>query len=535
MTARHLQVHRGSYRDSVRLMQVSRALTGVAGVSGALVAMATDLNLELVAAMGFPPPEAGPNDMVVAVTADGDAALTAALDRLDAELHRPAGPAPGGGAATTPPRTLGSAVGRLDATLALVSTPGRYAFVDAVDALEAGVSVMVFSDNVPVAQEVLLKDIGARHGLLVMGPDCGTAVVGGVGLGFANVVRPGPVGLVAASGTGAQQVMALLDAADTGISHCLGVGGRDLSAPVGGRSTLAALDALDADPDTGLIMVVSKPPDADVADRIREHAAGLRTPVRFAFLGRERPDLTEAVAGCLRALGRPVPPAWPSWLPPAPPTAGPGALRGLFSGGTLCDEAMVIASAALGPVASNIPLRPQWRLSQDGRPTGHTMIDFGDDAYTRGRPHPMIDNGLRLERLAAEAADPSCRVILLDVVLGHGAHPDPAGDLAPAIAAAGAGGRGPAVVVSLIGTTDDPQGLTRQATALHEVGAAVFRSNADATRHAVALVTGAAPAARPDADGAAATTAGTDAAGTGAATAAAGTGAATAEATTGPA
>jgi FdrA protein len=492
MTARHLEVRRGSYRDSVRLMQVSRDLTAVPGVSQALVAMATDLNLELLAGLGFPaPPEAGPNDMVVAVAAEDEAGIAAALARLGAELDRVARPS-ADGRATTPAHTLGSAVRRLDATVALVSTPGRYAFVDAVDALESGASVMVFSDNVPVAQEVLLKDLAARLGLLVMGPDCGTAVLAGVGLGFANVTRPGPVGVVAASGTGAQQVMALFDAADTGISHCLGVGGRDLSADVAGRSTLTALDALDADPGTELIMVVSKPPDPRVAARVREHAAGLRTPVRFAFLGAGQPDLAEATADALRALGTSPPAAWQSWPAAATPGGRAGALRGLFSGGTLCDEAMVIASAALGPVLSNIPLRPEWRLPPAGHAAGHaaghSMIDFGDDAYTRGRPHPMIDNGLRTERLTTEAADPSCGVILLDVVLGHGAHPDPAGELAPAVAAAVDGGRGPAVVVSLVGTADDPQGLTRQATALSEAGAAVFRANADAARHAVGLL-----------------------------------------------
>jgi FdrA protein len=510
MTARLLEVRRGAYHDSVRLMQVSRVLAGVPGVSEALVAMATDLNLELLAGMGFPPPAgAGPNDMVVALAGD-EAGVAAALDRLGAELDRPAG-ADATGPADVPARTAGSAVRRYGANLVLVSTPGRYAFVDAMDALEAGASVLVFSDNVPVDQEVALKEAAARRGLLVMGPDCGTAVVGGVGLGFANVVRPGPVGLVAASGTGAQQVMALLDAAGTGVSHCLGVGGRDLTAEVGGRSTLAALAALDADPDTELILVISKPPDGAVAARVRERAAGLSTPVRFAFLGAGQPDLAAATADALHALGTDPPPAIlpravlapaisqisgadapndpvPSARSREMPSPG-GALRGLFSGGTLCDEAMVIASAALGPIASNIPLRPEWALPAGGPATGHSMIDFGDDAYTRGRPHPMIDNGLRLERLAAEAADPACGVILLDVVLGHGAHPDPSADLAPAIADAVA--RGKAVVVSLVGTDGDPQGLSRQAEALSGAGAAVFRANADAARHATALLHGA--------------------------------------------
>ncbi len=539
----HVELRRGTYRDSVSLMQVSRAVGAEPGIERALVAMATDLNLSLLAGMGFDAPDgATPNDLVVALAATDDDALGQGLARLDAELAGPTAPAVGFGA-VPPPRTIGAAVRRSGATLALISTPGQYAFVDAFDALESGASVLVFSDNVPIEQEVRLKDEAARRGLLVMGPDCGTAVVGGVGLGFANVVRPGPVGVVAASGTGAQQVLCLLDAAGVGVSHCLGVGGRDLSSEVGAASTLASLDALDTDAETELIVVVSKPPAPKVAAKVRAHAAGLATPVVFALLGQDQPDLTAAVTTALTRLGHPAP-RWPTWPPTAttdhaPPSAPPSApptfgllrvdgaaapskvrnsgagaagagaaeadtagtgaaadtggagaerlggrraghLRGLFSGGTLCDEAMVIAAAALGPIASNIPLHPDWALGPDLRADGHAMIDFGDDELTRGRAHPMIDGTLRLERFAAEAADPGCGVILLDVVLGHGAHPDPAGELAPAIARSTAD-----VVVSLCGSSGDPQGRDRQAEALARAGAAVFLSNAEAARYAV--------------------------------------------------
>jgi FdrA protein len=483
MSARHVELRRGTYRDSVRLMQISQAVQGVPGVSAALVAMATGLNLELAAGMGFTaPPGAAPDDLVIAVTAADEKALDAAIARLERELADTTTPS-GTGAVDTPPRTVGAAVRRSGADVVLVSTPGRYAFLDAMDALDAGVSVVLFSDNVSVAHEVELKTVAAQRNLLVMGPDCGTAVLGGVGLGFANVVRPGPVGLVAASGTGAQQVMSLLDAAGVGISHCLGVGGRDLSAAVAGRSTRAALDALDADRDTGLIVLVSKPPAPEVADRVRAHADGLGTPVVPALIGPGQPDLTAAVEDVLRRLGRPVPDPWPAWYPSVPPGPRKGCLRGLFSGGTLCDEAMVIASAALGPIGSNIPLRPQWTVEREPR---HTMVDLGTDELTQGRPHPMIDGSVRRERLAAEAADPSCAVVLLDVVLGYAADPDPAATLAPAIAAAGS--RGVAVVVSLVGTGGDPQDRYRQASALCAAGAAVFSSNAEAARYAVGLV-----------------------------------------------
>jgi len=457
--ARHVEVRPGAYHDSVTLMVASRAVAEEPGVAAALVAMATELNLDLLRGLGFPPPQAGPNDLVIALDVN-DAALRPALARVEAELTATGG---GGGdlAGQPPPRTVGSAVRRSGADLVVVSTPGTYAALDAFDALEAGASVVLFSDNVPVDVEVRLKDAAAARDLLVMGPDCGTAVVGGVGLGFANAVRSGPVGLVAASGTGAQQLMCLLDAAGVGVSHCLGVGGRDLSAAVGARSTLRALNLLAADPATEMIVVVSKPPAPEVAERVRAHAAGLSTPVRFALLGRGQPDLTAAAEDALRALGV-EPPSWPQW--PAPLRARPGTLRGLFSGGTLCAEAAVVAAEQLPPS----------RLA---------MTDFGDDEYTRGRAHPMIDPGLRLDALAAAGTDPDVGVVLLDVVLGHGAHPDPAADLAPAIAAAAV-----PVVVALVGTAADPQGRDRQAAALQAAGAHVFASNAAAARCAAALV-----------------------------------------------
>ena len=509
----HLELRSGAYYDSVSLMQVSRQVAGASGVSAAQVAMATELNLEVIGAMGFTVPTGvQPNELVVAIRADDDAGVHAGLTALDTALAglRSAGSGAGGFGEAPPPRTLGRAVRAGDATLALVSVPGQHATVEAFDAIAQGVSVMVFSDNVPVEDEVRLKDAAAAQDVLVMGPDCGTAVVGGVALGFANVVERGPVGIVAASGTGAQQVMALLDAAGVGVSHCLGVGGRDLSSAVGGRSTRQALAALAADPATESILVVSKPPAAEVLAELEGYAAGLGTPVHWATLGAGRPDLTAAVETFLGAIGKEVP-AWPHWdaLQPGslmdPPHQGgvdpsktggrEGArwLRGLFCGGTLADEAMLVAAHELGVgIRSNIPLSPDLALGADLRADSHLVIDFGDDELTRGRAHPMIDPTLRLERIAAEGADPGCGVLLLDLVLGHGAHPDPAPELAEAIrgarAVATAAGRDLPVVVSLTGTGGDPQGLDTSAARLSAAGAAVHLSNAEATRHALALL-----------------------------------------------
>lgn len=481
-----LELRRGTYRDSVTLMQVSRAVKGVEGVEDAFVAMATALNLGLLTTMGFEAPEdAGPNDMIVAIRAKGGAALESACARVEEALAAAVAPAPSGPSAGPVPRTVDTVEG---ATLALVSVAGPYVFAEAAAALESGLDVMIFSDNVPVAQEVLLKDRARAQGRVVMGPDCGTAVIGGAGLGFANTVRPGPVGIVAASGTGSQQLMCLLHAGGAGISHCIGVGGRDLSEEVGARSTLQALSLLDDDPATELIIVVSKPPAPGVAAEVARYAAGLGTPVELALLGAGQDDLTRVAARTLEALGTPRPDRWPSWMPDRAPAPRRGALRGLFCGGTLCDEAMVIASETLGPVASNIPLEPDRALPAGLRSSGHYMIDFGDDGLTAGRPHPMIDPSLRRERLAEVLAEPETGAVLLDVVLGHGAHPDPAAEIAATLRAAGEGS--PPVVVSLCGTDLDGQGFAAQAHTLTAAGAEVYLSNAEAAHRAVLLTKG---------------------------------------------
>ncbi|MEO5852763.1 MAG: FdrA family protein [Nocardioides sp.] len=468
MSSTHVELRPGAYADSVALLQVSRQVAGQPGVAAAQVAMATALNVEVLTQMGFAvPPGATTNDMVVALRLAPDApadALAGALAAVDTALSARTGR--GTTAEVAPHRTTGAALRDLDDTVALVSVPGASATVEAMDALDAGRDVMLFSDNVPVEQEVALKTVAAARGLLVMGPDCGTAVLGGVGLGFANVCAPGPVGLVAASGTGCQHLLSLLDHAGVGVTSALGVGGRDLSEAVGGLATREALRRLDEDPGVELIVLVSKPPAAAVATAIEQYAGSLGTPVELAFLGPGRPDLTGAAERVLARLGRDVP-SWPVTGTATP--AGRGThLAGLFVGGTLCQEARIIAEGARGPGVGD-------------------FVDFGADEFTSGRAHPMIDPTLRLEHLARVAADPETAVVLLDVVLGHGAEPDPAARLAPAIASARSE-RDLPVVVCCVGTAGDPQDLGRQVAALAAAGAEVHLSNAAATRAALALL-----------------------------------------------
>ncbi|PRZ40379.1 FdrA protein [Antricoccus suffuscus] len=476
----HVEIRSGVYRDSVALLQVSKHVAAVAGVEAAIIAMATELNLDLARQMGFTGLDAAePADLLIAIRC-GDDVLETALTEMEGAMA--SSPSVAASSLEVPAHTVGAALRRADeATLVLLSVPGAHVLPEALDALEAGRSVMIFSDNVPIAHEVLLKELAAQRGLLVMGPDCGTAIVGGVALGFANVVRRGDVGIVAASGTGAQQLACLLDHAGIGISQLIGVGGRDLRAEVAGRSTIQALSALDADPGTTDIIVVSKPAPAEVTHAVRAVAERLSTRVTFCVLGPGQPTMSDTVSSLVQSRHG-TSPKWPAvGVREQQPRAG--RLSGIYSGGTLADEAMVIASSRLGEVRSNIPLSPGLLIGPNERASTHVVIDYGDDELTRGRPHPMIDPSIRLERIAMDAADPSCAVILLDVVLGHVADPDPAATLAPALRAAGK-----PVIVSLIGTEADPQHWSRTAEALADAGAEVYLSNAQATARAVDLV-----------------------------------------------
>jgi FdrA protein len=485
-----VRVERGRYHDSVTLMRASAAAQDVPGVETVIAAMGTELNRGLLVQAGFADPEATADDLVVAVSADGPATAEEAVAAIERHLAERR-PSAGGAHRRPAPRTVESAAARApDAGVVLVSVPGRHAYVEAAAALRAGRHVMVFSDGVEVDAEVALKREATGAGRLVMGPDCGTAILDGVGLGFANVVVPGPVALVAASGTGAQQLCCLLDGAGIGVRHVIGVGGRDLTSAVGGASTLAALAALDDDPAVEVIGIVSKPPDAEVAEAVTAVAARCGTPVVAALVGPGRPTLTDAAAEIARTLGAAsTDPQW--WRPPGGQgPARPGPVLGLFSGGTNAAEALVVLEERVGPVVSNVHHEPSRRIGPfDPAGDAHAVLDLGDDELTAGRPHPMIDPAAVADRVrSATGADEGPGVLLLDVVLGHGAHPDPASVLAPALADARAAGA--ASVAALVGTDGDPQGLDRQARALVDAGAIVHRSNARAAEAAAALATG---------------------------------------------
>jgi FdrA protein len=495
-----LRVFPGTYRDSLLLLSATRAMEDGAGVSWATAVMATPAAVDDLTGRGFAPGDlagADANALVLAVRADDDRATADALElgraAVFTETASPSGEA--GGSGRPAPRTVGEAAARLpEANVAVVSVPGPYAAVAAHSALSAGLHVLLFSDNVSLADEVELKERARRLGLLLMGPGAGTAVLSGVGLGFANAVTPGPVGVVAAAGTGAQEVMSLLDRWGVGVSQVIGVGGRDLSAGVGGLMAAEAVRALDADPATEAILLVSKPPDPDVARAVI--GASQTTPVVAACLGMDaqigtslRADtLEDGARQAAQILGRPVPEPQEHLAADIERAArrmpaARKAVRGFYTGGTLCYEAQVVLSRALGPVYSNIPLRPD--LGLPAPPGAHVCLDLGEEEYTKGRPHPMIDPTARTEIVRAEAFGDDIAAVLLDVVLGYGSHPDPAGEIAATCADLVASGT--AVIAYVLGARADRQGLDRQRRTLRDTGAIVTESAAEAARVAAAI------------------------------------------------
>ncbi len=498
-------VKKDSYYDSVFLMLMSKELQDLAGVTQATVTLGTPMNRDLLATSGFDADRlalAGPNDLVIALETD-DAGMDTAVKSAEALLVRKAAPRATGAGQAAQPRDLAGALALQEGTnLVVISLPGAYAAREARKALEKGLHVMLFSDNVPLEEEIELKTFARTKGLLVMGPDCGTAIVNGSPLCFANVVRRGKVGIVAASGTGLQEVSCLLDRYGIGVSQAIGTGGRDLkNEKVGGLTMLTALEALAADPATTSLVVVSKPPARAVADKVLAALEKAGKPSVVHFIGL-KPDPKAKAHPLIR---------WASNLEEAARMAaglGPEAssaqelerlasreaarlsktqkyIRGYFTGGTLADEAWLLLHGLTGAVWSNNQTDPAFVPPDPQKSVGHTVVDLGDDVFTVGRPHPMIDPSTRTDRIYAEVDDPEIAVMLVDVVLGYGSHRDPAGALVGSLIAAKAaaekrGGYLP-IVASITGTEGDYQGLAGQRAKLEAAGVVVMPSNYQAS------------------------------------------------------
>ncbi len=489
------EVRPGAYYDSVILMHLQRSLRELEGVIDAGVVMATPANKELLSANGLlTEDEAGPDDLLVVITAEKEEIGRQAIARIEELIAARRSVVP----QEFRPHSLSAALQQLpQANWVSVSVPGRFAAGVTQDALELGLHVFLYSDNVSLEDEVRLKKTAQDAGLLLMGPDCGTAIIDGIGFGFANQVRQGNIGLVGASGTGLQAITSRIHELGAGVSHALGTGGRDLKTEVGAITARQALDLLVRDEDTKVIVLVAKLPAPVVATTLLAAARRINKPVVVNFIGNTEPlerigniyfarglnDTAELAVelannedlftGSRRERGQ----------------LSPGYMRGLFSGGTLAIETLFAMQAIIAPIYSNISTGLAKPLVDVNHSQGHTVLDLGDDIFTQGRLHPMMDNDLRIRRLRQEAADLEVSLILLDVVLGRGAHQNPASELAPEIEnilqKAQDSGRSLLIVVLVLGTDEDPQGLESQMSQFESAGAVVFDYPAEAIGYVV--------------------------------------------------
>lgn len=495
-------IRKNQYFDSVFLMSVNRRISEVKGVQQTAVLMGSPANKQLLMDIDIHGGEieaTQPNDLIVAVIAETSAIVENVLGRLDEWLEGISESAP-----SLSTKTLDeSLLQKPNANLAVISVPGEYAAREAEKALEAGLNVFLFSANVSIEDEMELKQFAAEQGLLVMGPDCGTSLIGGVGIGFANAVRRGPIGVIAGAGTGLQEFTSQVHNAGSGISHAIGTGSHDLSGKINGLTTLAALDALERDQQTRVIAIISKPPAASALATLLERIKTCKKPVVGCFLGVDpgrlngkqnfKPARTidDAVRISLVNLGgkmvipaggmtpeevaeiRKVKKAW---------SPDQKYLRGILAGGTFCYQSQQILCEAGLPIHSNNPLDGKYRLADPDESIQHTIVDMGDDFYTIGKPHPMIDGTLRRRRILAESRNPQVAILYLDFILGYNASMDPVGELLDAILEAKRlsvqRGGSLTVVASVCGTETDPQDLDLQIKMLREAGGLVFRSNA---------------------------------------------------------
>ena len=517
-------VKRNLFRDSIQLMRLTEDVKKLDGVDDAVVSMGTDTNRRLLKDLGLLGTEsrgAGDGDLIMAVRVRGGFDADDVMKRVEQLVMAP--PVSSGGTRTRVLHSVKSAVEATNgANLAIVSLPGKQAFEPTMELLQSGVNVHLFSDHVPLDQELKLKQYANSKGLLVMGPGAGTSIINGVGLGFANSVRRGDVGIVASAGTGIQEVSIMLDRIGLGVSAALGVGGTDVSEQVGGLMMKDCLGLLEKHEKTRMLMIIAKTPKPKIIGEVMAYVEKETTkPVVACFLGLDPPKsdggriryaktLHSAVHAAARASGRETEGNFDTSISTTFEQLSKVAralraglveerkyVRGLYSGGTLAHETLLIFRELMGEAYSNTPLSARFDLADPNVSRGNSVVDLGDEFFTAGRAHPMIDPTLRRLRIVQEAKDPSVSLILLDIVLGYGSSPDPSGGLTSAI---GEGlrqtkgkGKGPAVMAHVCGTEADPQSLRAQSKKLSDVGTRLFESNALLSA-AAALVVGGDPA-----------------------------------------
>ncbi len=506
-------IRKNQYYDSVFLMGINKHLSEEEGVTQSAMLMGSEKNKELLKDINVINEEiesAQPNDLIIAVVAESQIFVDKALARLDFWLTAAIENAP-----ISNLHTLQEGLAeKPNANLAVISLPGEYAAREARNAIDAGLNVFIFSDNVSLDDELELKKLGKQKSLLVMGPDCGTGIINGIGLGFSNSIRRGSIGIIASAGTGLQEFTCQVHNGGSGISQAIGTGSHDLSEIIGGLTTLAALDLLDADLQTRIIVVLSKPPALKTIETLVARFKKSKKPIIACFLGhQEKLDgegvafnhvslIDESVNLAVRLAGAEmvIEKSYKEDLSKLISREKTGFkpeqkyLRGIMAGGTYTYQTQQVLRSAGIISYSNAPLDKKNKMENPDHSCENSIVDMGDDHYTQGKPHPMIDGTERKRRILLESRDPQVAVLLVDFILGYGASMDPVGDLLNSIIEAKRNvkdsGGFLSVVANICGTGGDPQDLNLQRKMLIEAGVVVFNSNADAAQFCAELIKG---------------------------------------------
>ncbi len=483
-------IKKGSYYDSVSLMLLSGKISSVEGVQKVSIMMATNANKSIFEQGGLATEElmaAGPNDMAIVADVSSPEIIDVVEKQVEDHLN----------CQNDVNKSENSAVAKSweqalnympEPDLAVISIPGTYAASEAERALDLGLNVFMFSDNVPIEDEKRLKLKAHQKGLVVMGPDCGTGIINGVPIAFTNDIKKGSIGIVGASGTGIQEVSTIIDRLGEGVTNALGTGGRDLSVEIGGITMLDCIDALEKDPNTKVLVVLSKPPAKEVRDRVVSRLSKCTKPVVSLFLG-EKPtfheqgfyhaytlDETARIAVSLVRSEDVTPFKYSLSKENVFDIKDGKTIKAYYSGGTLASEAAMLLKDALN-IADCSKKQHGFMFNQGG----HIIVDLGDDVYTQGKPHPMIDPAKRIECMESAVDDASTGVVLFDVVLGYGSSDDMASSLVPTIMQltqkATQQQRTVCFVATVCGTFSDPQNYHQQVLKLKQAGVIVCDTN----------------------------------------------------------
>ncbi len=511
----------GTYMDSTFLMSVSKQVNGIEGVRKAVAVMGTDMNktvLKDFGALNEETEKTGGNDLIIAVDADESVEAEAIKDFVKEIVDKKNNPPKGEAQEKTFPSLDALLESGEKPNLAIISIPGEYAAAEALNALENGMHVFIFSDNVPLEDALEKKKLGREKNQLVIGPGPRTSDIDNVSIGLMSKVRKGSIGIVAASGSGLQEVAVLAHQFGHGISQAIGTGGRDLSEQVGGSTMLHGLSLLEEDEETKVIVLVSKPPHPKTASKIYAEVKKSKKPVVIFFLGGNADEVRasgayfaltlEEAARMAVDLDDGKTPVIENCVEKYKSELMPLAaeerelfigekkyLRGVFCGGTHSEEAVTLLQDFVPNMHSNISFGKVDLLENSNFSLENTLVDMGDEEFTKGKPHPVMDPSILNDRLIQESEDKDVGVILFDLILGTSAvHPDPVGTIEETLRTikekAKAENRHICMVASICGTDIDPQGLENQTRRLENIGVNVLLSNCKAALFAGLVVAG---------------------------------------------